>query len=257
MILLDEVDASLHPSMIKNFLNVIQEVFLERGISVLVATHSPTTVALSPEDSIYLMNPSGPKRVTKTSAAEAINILSEGFATLSQGLTFFDQIAKSRLTIVTEGQNTLLIEKALNLHNIQGVDILKGAESKTGKNQIKTLYNFFCLASHKNPVLFVWDCDAVDCRSLENTGNTYAFVFDKNTNNRIATKGIENLFPEECFEGFYAETAYPDMPTSKSFMSNKKGEFTQKMSTDDVTDHFKNFIPLVNLVNQILQKTKP
>jgi len=52
-LLLDEVDASLHPSMIKNLLDVIEKIFLKNGCKVILATHSPTTVALAPEESIY------------------------------------------------------------------------------------------------------------------------------------------------------------------------------------------------------------
>ncbi len=83
VLLLDEVDASLHPSMIKNLLNVIEEVFISKGTKVILVTHSPTTVALAPEGSLFLMEKSGQKRVLKVSKKEALNILSEGFISLT------------------------------------------------------------------------------------------------------------------------------------------------------------------------------
>ena len=56
VLLLDEVDASLHPSMMKNMLDVIQNVFIRQGVKVILVTHSPTTIALAPEESIYVGN---------------------------------------------------------------------------------------------------------------------------------------------------------------------------------------------------------
>lgn len=47
ILLLDELDASLHPSMIKNMIGVIEDIFLEQGIKVILVTHSPSTIALT------------------------------------------------------------------------------------------------------------------------------------------------------------------------------------------------------------------
>jgi ABC-type iron transport system FetAB ATPase subunit len=83
VLLLDEVDASLHPSMIKNLLEVVSDIFLARNTDVIIVTHSPTTVALADEESIFLMNKTGEQRVVKSSKAEALNVLSEGFVSLT------------------------------------------------------------------------------------------------------------------------------------------------------------------------------
>jgi predicted ATPase len=83
ILLLDEVDASLHPSMMKNMLEVIENIFLKQGVKVILVTHSPTTIALSPDDSIYIMNKSGQNRIEKRTKKEALAILTEGFATLN------------------------------------------------------------------------------------------------------------------------------------------------------------------------------
>lgn len=48
ILLLDEVDASLHPSMMKNMLEVVKNIFIKQGVKVLLVTHSPTTIALAP-----------------------------------------------------------------------------------------------------------------------------------------------------------------------------------------------------------------
>lgn len=83
LLLLDEVDAPLHPSMILSLINTIQNVLVrDKKVAVILTTHSPSTVALAPEDSIYIMNPSGPK-IEKIAKSKALSILTAGVPTLS------------------------------------------------------------------------------------------------------------------------------------------------------------------------------
>lgn len=83
LLLLDEIDAPLHPAMAQVYLRILKETLVEQhDMSVIAATHSATTVAMAPEDSIYLMdNEQG--QITKLSKNEAINRLSVGVPTLS------------------------------------------------------------------------------------------------------------------------------------------------------------------------------
>jgi hypothetical protein len=69
--------------MTLSLLKTIQYVLVrDEGISVILTTHSPSTVALSPEDSIYKMNPDGP-RIEKVSRSSALSLLTVGVPTLS------------------------------------------------------------------------------------------------------------------------------------------------------------------------------
>lgn len=78
LLLLDEIDASLHPSMIKNMLKVVREIFLPEGVRVILVTHSPTTIALSPDEAIFVMNRSGRNRLEKSDVSKALSILTQG-----------------------------------------------------------------------------------------------------------------------------------------------------------------------------------
>lgn len=83
LLLLDEIDAPLHPSMAASLLSTIKNVLVdERQVAVIMTTHSPSTVALAPEDSIYVMDPTGP-RLVKASKGAALSILTAGVPTLS------------------------------------------------------------------------------------------------------------------------------------------------------------------------------
>lgn len=83
VLLMDEPDGPLHPSMTKHFLEVLQRVFVgEKSVKVIMTTHSPSTIALSPEESIYVMNSTEP-RLKKVSKDEALSVLTSGVPTLS------------------------------------------------------------------------------------------------------------------------------------------------------------------------------
>lgn len=249
ILLLDEVDASLHPSMMKNMLGVIQNVFLSQGVKVILVTHSPTTIALAPEESIYVMNRSGLNRIEKKSKPDALSILTQGFATIEQGLKLFDQVALSNLTIITEGKNTLLIEKYLALNNITDIEVLAGIEGVSGKNQLKTLFDFLSRTDHTNKVIFVWDCD-VNVQ-LEATNNTYPYVLPDNTGNTIAKKGIENSFPPALFNDYKKTINMSNGEVLVEFDASRKRDFESFIVGRNNLEDFANFSSLIEKINEV------
>lgn len=83
ILLMDEPDAPLHPSMTRQFLQVLENVFVrDKNVKVILTTHSPSTVALAPETSLYQMNKKNP-RIVKTTKDKALKILTFGVPSLS------------------------------------------------------------------------------------------------------------------------------------------------------------------------------
>lgn len=83
VLLLDETDASLHPSMSKQYLRILKNVFVsELGIKVIITTHSPSTVALADEEDIYVVE-NTPERIRKCSKDEALSVLTAGVPSFS------------------------------------------------------------------------------------------------------------------------------------------------------------------------------
>ena len=251
ILLLDEVDASLHPSMMRNMLNVIEKIFLKENVKVILVSHSPTTIALAPEESIFIMNKSGINRIEKKSKQEALSILTEGFATIDEGLKLFNEITKHNITILTEGHNTLLIQKALELYNINDVDIITGIEAISGKSQLKTLFDFLSKTIHNNKVIFIWDCDVN--YKLKEENKTYPYIFLTNKNNKISQKGIENLFPENLFKNFITETRKSKGDIIKNFDGSRKRDFEKFILARSNKDDFYNFKPMIDEIQRIKQ----
>lgn len=82
IILLDEPDAHLHPSMTQNLFKVLYDVMVKKyDVKVILSTHKATTVALAPDSDdvgVYRMTKK-PTRIERVSnRQEVINELSEG-----------------------------------------------------------------------------------------------------------------------------------------------------------------------------------
>lgn len=89
LLLLDEPDAHLHPSMTVQFLDVISEVLVRKhGVRVIMTTHSPSTVALAPEGSIFQMERHCPKIEQVTDRAAILSVLTAGLITVSPATRF-------------------------------------------------------------------------------------------------------------------------------------------------------------------------
>lgn len=78
--LLDEVDAHLHPSFTNLVLQTLKKYFVDQGISVILATHSPSTVALGEKHGaeIYELKRSD-KTLERITSSQASSILTSGF----------------------------------------------------------------------------------------------------------------------------------------------------------------------------------
>ena len=79
--LLDEIDAHLNPSLSKMMMEIILDKLVgEYGLQVIMTTHSPSTIAYTPDENIFWMERGAPIR--QSSKAEVIPLLSDGFITV-------------------------------------------------------------------------------------------------------------------------------------------------------------------------------
>ncbi|GAB3903855.1 hypothetical protein GCM10028803_32960 [Larkinella knui] len=83
LLLLDEPDAPLHPSMTKELLRVIKDIFVDKlGIAVIMTTHSPSTVAMTPEENLFVMRKQEEPRIVHIKKQQILNTLTKGIPTL-------------------------------------------------------------------------------------------------------------------------------------------------------------------------------
>lgn len=78
LLLLDEFDAHLNPSLAKMMMEIISKTLIAKnGLSVIMTTHSPSTVAFTDDQNLFWMEASKPIR--PATKAEIIPLLSDGF----------------------------------------------------------------------------------------------------------------------------------------------------------------------------------
>lgn len=87
VIMFDEPDAPLHPAMTQSLLDVVRNVFVtEYNTHVILTTHSPATVALAPESTVYVTRLLADPITTVIEASSkqgALDTLSSGFIATS------------------------------------------------------------------------------------------------------------------------------------------------------------------------------
>lgn len=89
LLLLDEPDAHLHPSMTTQFLDVISETLVKKyGVRVIMTSHSPSTVALAPIDAVFELERGSSAIKPVSSRSDIISILTAGLVTVTKATKF-------------------------------------------------------------------------------------------------------------------------------------------------------------------------
>ncbi len=251
ILLLDEVDASLHPSMVKALLGTLKKVFVDRGVEVILATHSPTTVSLCDAESVHVIERNRTNiTIRHVGQDDALSIVSEGFATLGDGSMAFNQVQEGKVNILTEGRNIKFLEKYFQLKNIDQCNFVEGLVDKTGTSQLDKYVDILVALNPKPPFLVIYDCDA---KPRSGDKKIKAMSFPKNTNNKLAKKGIENMFPEEIFpDELLHKSDHPDRGRTRSFVEEKKLDFETLVLERSKLEDFVLFDFLPDIIDDLL-----
>jgi predicted ATPase len=138
LLLLDEIDASLHPAVLHQWITTIQEkVVEEMGIPCILTTHSPVTVALTAQAALFEISRETPP-LRKISQREALNKLTVGLPSMEVDFTRRRQVfveaevdaeAYDRLYTLMKAEMQL----ARSLHFLStGIKNKDGVEQGTG-----------------------------------------------------------------------------------------------------------------------------
>ena len=184
VLLLDEPDAFLHPSMIKSFLDIIENVFIkEKNIKVVITTHSPSTVGLCEESSLFIMNKTG-NRIEKATKDKALKILTAGVPMLSINYENRRQVfVESKYDVVfydriyDKIRDKLITDVSLNF-------IAAGVDGSGNCDQVKNIVKL--LSEYGNKFIFGiidWDTKNVSSNYIKvlGQGKRYSienYIFD-------------------------------------------------------------------------------
>lgn len=134
LLLLDEPDAYLHPSMVRQFLDVVFDTFVRKhGVHVIMTSHAPSTVALAPDDSIYEIRCRPETSISKVDSRNATRSLAQGLITVKPGARWV--LVEDRADV--DFYSEICRREGLVNHSRSTVDVAflsAGAESKESES---------------------------------------------------------------------------------------------------------------------------
>ena len=169
VLLIDEPDAPLHPEFSNYLIQAVKESIVDKsGVKVIITTHSPTTVAMAPEESIYQMDKEQGKPV-KVTKQQAINLLTKDLDNMRVSIEERRQVfVESKYDVGFYNR----LYKCLSANNVfTTVPFFLAAKSGEGSNcqDVKDIVN--ALRQHGNDLVYgVIDYDG------QNHGNQYECV---------------------------------------------------------------------------------
>ena len=161
LLLLDEIDALLHPSMVRALVRTLKTLFVAQGTKVLMTSHSPMTVAALDEADIFrVVRSGGDVKVSRTTKSEAINELSDGLATVDVGLRIA-AYEGTKVTILTEGNNAKHLKRWIEVMGLsKDVHVFEELGKHTNKEQLLAYGRLLAKVNTNTHFVIVWDCDA-------------------------------------------------------------------------------------------------
>ena len=259
VLLLDEFDAHLNPCLMKNFVDLLNENFVAKGVQVIMTTHSPTTLTYAEEvgaEVIWMED----GEIIKKESQEIISELSSGLLSLQDFENDFQRLIKNRHKFV------LYVEGKVDEAHIKNAIQVLGKESDFDK-----IFIFECggvgnvawfmkaitgQKKSKRIALLDFDQGGKDAeKAIKEAGFESIFVSDCDDST------IENLFPEKVLEQFDFINKQKESKTSdsgKEEFKKLKMLFAEKMSEKEnlVRENFKNFEPLLNQILQAFETKK-
>ena len=261
LLLLDELDAMLHPSMVAAMVAALKTLFVEQGTKVLMTSHSPMSVAAVGETDIFRVSRTGGQvKVSHTTRMEAVNELSEGLASIDVGL----RIAASdeaKVTILTEGHNTKHLKRWVELNFPEDVHVFEELEQHTNDQQLLEFGRLLGKMNTNTHFVIVWDCDAAGKAQTLRTempddAKITPYAFEKRPDNAIASRGIENNYDEVILEPYSSTTTGGDGSLlGRGFQSSLKAEFANHVLQHGTSEYFTNFQELHDIVSEVLSPT--
>lgn len=288
VLLLDEFDANFNPSLTEIFYKILDEYFISKGILVVVATHSPTTISLAPDRAsfyeVFKQNVKLSERILPvqkddytelqvankafyTRIANQISRIAELEKEKAEFDTRFDELQNvTKPSLFVEGDIDIqYLNKAAEFYPewkfvLDRVSVKekngKGGLNKYWKNrsQIKEFL--------KHAVILLFDCDTN--QNDEDDSLVYKRCIPIQSVNSIKS-GIENLFSDslilkaEISGKKYTLKSIPNIENPEqvwSVIDDTKKNFANWICTNAEKDDFKNFKVLFDIIKTILRSVE-
>lgn len=290
ILLLDEYDATFNPSLTEAFYYILEEFFVKKGVTVILTTHNPTTVAFAPKSDDYkttfyeINKPnSGKERVEPKKweeVEEAKMVLRKFYPQVGEyekeieGLRKQLSEVKNECIVFCEGEtDPEYLNKASEVLNIpldvKFLWIGRKSDSKNNKSGVFTGHTAlsqtrdFCLANPQlvpQKLVLLYDCDVEKISNEDLSDKLYVRKIGNLENNPIKS-GIENLFEQSTIDKTreqnkdwiiknITERSSGDVVT---YTVKSKVEVQKWLCENGTEQDFKNFKPIFDTIREILK----
>lgn len=231
LLLLDEYDATLNPSLIKNFYLVIKEYYLDRGITVIITTHSPVTIYLASEFSdcltyyeIFRQDDASPKiKEVNTSEYQELGFVENYYNKIQNPTLRLKQLEQennklkeiihnqTKPIVLTEGKTDWkhLKEAKIKLKNMDEYDFFE-YECEMGDEELLKILKSYAKLYNAQKLIFIFDNDnpKISSQVSENGcnfkcwgNNVYSFVIPQpHIRENEDSISIEHYYPDEILK---------------------------------------------------------
>lgn len=249
LVLFDEYDAFLNPSMIDKVWTILKEFY--KDIQIVFVTHRFTSIFQAPKKTKFY-------EIFFTDGKHEVNLIPPNlYSDINHFLRWLklddrSDLSKCKLIIISEGHNNVHLEHIL--YNIYGVPKCGDIHIINGRGAGELFDNYAFYKKFGKKILFVWDPDVTEefisnqfkKHNVKVDNKNFKFKFDKNDNSRLTddeNKGIESLYD-------YDEEAWKNCSVNNKINKKKTVKYVLKQTNQDF---FKNFKPFVEEVKKILQ----
>ncbi len=253
ILLLDEIDAHLHPSLAKEVIDVIRYKLVEEmQVQIIMTTHSPTTVSLVPAESLYIMSEDSTNKkaiIQKASSKrQAIKLLAADFVCINQPI---------RLIFVEADSDKQFYEIIYNHLTHRGVlaheyQLLFKSHGKVRKSEVDEKIGTVTEDSSRKQVEnLVEKCVVND--DEDKTLSDFMFgLVDGDNRGRSKQKNIQAL------QRYSLENYLYDPIHIFILLNNIKAEKDGRLKENNCIDEFKHILTSLNqLVKQKISSDEP
>lgn len=161
LLLLDEPDAHLNPSMLRKLINSIRETLVQDiGMAVIITTHTANTVALSDEGSLYeIKNNDTTFQLEKVSKQDALELMSEGLLTVRSNTRFVFVEDNDDISFYTQIYEWATQDGRLETNPTMKFIAASKGDDSGGKNKVTTIVSKFNDTDIRNMIWGLCDKD--------------------------------------------------------------------------------------------------
>ena len=269
LVIIDEIDANLHPTLQHDVLPQLIEMFPK--VQFIISSHSPLFL-------LGMERRFGADKVTILELPRGNRINSERYSEFERAFGYYQvtnhfeaEVEKrfaqgTKPLILTEGPLDLRYIQAalgrlgegelLSTFDIEfvGMEDEKGTHygGDRGLNHFRNIYEANPSLFHR-PILLLYDCDTQ--KPPDQIGKLWVQSIQQNTENTKVKKGIENLFPENLFEErFYCVSPTDDGGYAKHL---DKSQFCDWICENGSDVDFAKFDRVVEILKGFVEAHQP